>query len=349
MHLSHEFGYTVDEIRQSGYTIRDEVEILLSSDSAYGTAKSVGVGVIGFADCFRRLAPDILVVLGDRFESFAATIAAMLVGVPLAHIHGGERTEGLIDEPIRHSISKMSHLHFVATDVYRRRVIQLGEDPRRVFNVGAIGLDRIDRGSLTGKEDLSRQLGVPADLRWCLVTYHPVTLDPATTKRDCAELLAATRSFPDLYFIFTKANADEGGRLVNTMIEAYVGEVGNSAAFDSLGSHKYLSAVASAEMVLGNSSSGIIEAPFLCVPTVDIGVRQQGRVRGGTVTHVEAICDEIRKAVRWALGNKSKLDYSIHPYYHGGAANRILAAIKSWTPERIKTFYDLEFQLSDEQ
>jgi GDP/UDP-N,N'-diacetylbacillosamine 2-epimerase (hydrolysing) len=272
----------------------------------------------------------------------------MLIGIPLAHIHGGEVTEGVIDEAIRHSISKMSQLHFVSTDVYRKRVIQLGENPIRVLNVGAIGLDRIRKETLTTKKDLSIELRIPEDWPWCVVTYHPVTLDPSITEHDCMELLKATTFFPEVYFIFTKSNADEGGRLVNGIIEDYVWKVDNAAAFDSLGSQKYLSAVASAEMVVGNSSSGIIEVPFLGVPTVDIGIRQQGRIRGESVRHVNAVCDEIREAMRWLFDNKDKLDYSAHPYYRGGAAEQIIRTIKTYSPDRIKRFFDVDFKVKGE-
>lgn len=349
MHLSPEFGCTVNEIREVGYAIRDEVEILLSSDSAIGTAKSVGLGVIGFADCFRKLDPDILVVLGDRFESFAAATAAMLIGLRLAHIHGGERTEGLIDEAIRHSISKMSQLHFVSTEVYRRRVIQLGEDPGRVFNVGAIGLDRIKREKLASKENLSIELRVPADMPWCVVTYHPVTLDSSRTRHEIQEMLEAIKSFPEMHFIFTKSNADESGRLINSMIEKFVDNMGNASIFDSLGSIRYLSVVASAALVLGNSSSGIIEVPFLAVPTVDIGIRQQGRVRGESVRHVSPDRNKIVEAINWALTERNNINYHNHSYYRGGAAEKIIHTIKSCSPERIKRFFDVDFILADEQ
>jgi GDP/UDP-N,N'-diacetylbacillosamine 2-epimerase (hydrolysing) len=241
MHLSPEFGMTVNEIRDAGYEIADEIEILLSSDTGVGTAKSVGLATIGFADTLRRLTPDWLVVLGDRFEILAAATAAMLVGVPIAHIHGGERTEGLIDEPIRHSVTKMAMLHFVSTPEYRKRVIQLGEDPERVFHVGAIGLDRVRQDYFLSKRQVAYQLGIDSQKPWCTVTYHPVTLDPASVETSVNALIGAMRARQDLYFIITKANADENGRKVNSMLAENVDTAVTASLFVSLGSKRFVS------------------------------------------------------------------------------------------------------------
>jgi len=343
MHLSPEFGMTVTEIRDGGYEITDEVEILLSSDSSVGTAKSVGLGTIGFADSLRRLHPDWLVVLGDRFEILGAASAAMLMGVPIAHIHGGERTDGAIDDSIRHAVTKMATVHFVSTPEYRKRVIQMGESPDRVFDVGAIGLDRIDSDALIPREQLATDLQLDSEKPWCVVTYHPVTTKPEDTQHDVAELIGAMRSRQDLFFIITKANADETGRRVNQMLQDFVETADNAVLFDSLGSKRYLSCVKTAKLVLGNSSSGIIEAAHLATPTVDIGTRQAGRVRGPSVFHAKpemtSILDTIDRVFDFAARNGKITS----PYYNGGAAGPIMEMLKDQLPSRSKVFFDVEF------
>jgi len=343
MHLSPEFGHTIDEIKEIGIPIADEIDVLLSSDTAYGTAKSVGLAMIGFTDSFRKLKPDIAVVLGDRFEILAAAASAMLIGIPIAHLHGGERTEGLIDEPIRHSITKMSSVHFTSTEEYKKRVMQLGEPEERVYNVGAIGLDRIKKVHFLSKEKISEMLKIPSKLPWCTVTYHPVTLDPEKTKHNVQELLAGIENFPHILFIFTKANADEHGRLVNSLIQEYVNTHENAFLFDSLGSDKYLSTVAASEMVIGNSSSGIIEVPFLQIPTIDLGIRQKGRVKGPSVIHVDEDRKEITEAIQKVIDRKDEIDYSNHPYYNGGASDRIMKALRIYRFPRVKPFVDVEW------
>jgi UDP-hydrolysing UDP-N-acetyl-D-glucosamine 2-epimerase len=341
MHLSPEFGMTVDEIRADGVPISDEIEILLSSDTAYGSAKSAGLATIGFTDSYRRLQPDVVIVLGDRFEILAAATAAMLIGIPVAHLHGGERTEGAVDESIRHAVTKMSHLHFVSTREYARRVIQLGEAPERVFHVGAIGLDRIEKSKLAPKSELAAQLGLPGDSPWCAVSYHPVTLERDPKQQDFRAVLDAVGAFPQVFFIFTKANADAGGRMINSMIADFVASTEHAALFDSLGSQSYLGVMAASECVLGNSSSGIIEAPFLRVPAIDIGMRQQGRARCGAVLHVNPDRAEITQAIQRCLAGTEAWDFASHPYDAGGAAAKILSALKGWQPARIKAFHDI--------
>jgi UDP-hydrolysing UDP-N-acetyl-D-glucosamine 2-epimerase len=341
MHLSPEFGMTVDEIRADGVPISDEIEILLSSDSAHGTAKSVGVATIGFTDSFRKLKPDIVVVLGDRFEVLAAATAAMLIGIPVAHLHGGERTEGAVDESIRHAVTKMSHLHFVSTAEYARRVIQLGEAPKSVFHVGAIGLDRVDAKRLVPKVELAARLGLPGDKSWCAVTYHPVTLEHDPKQEHFQQVLDTIGGFPEVFFIVTNANADAGGRMINSMIAAFVEESDHAKAFGSLGSQNYLSVVAASKFVMGNSSSGIIEAPFLRIPSIDIGIRQQGRVRCASVIHVDANRTAIAEAIRRCLSAADKFDFAYNPYYAGGAAPKILRVVKDWRPSRVKAFHDI--------
>ena len=342
-HLAPEFGMTVNEIRADGVAIADEVEMLLGSDSRTGTAKSVGLGTIGFADSFRRLRPDLVVVLGDRFEILAAATAAMLTGVPIAHLHGGERTEGAIDESIRHAITKMSHLHFVSTEEYARRVIQLGEQPDSVFHVGAIGLDRIDRDRLSSKRELAERLGLPPDARWCAATYHPVTLEHGANEAQFRAVLEAVALRRDVFFVFTKANADAEGRRINAMIEAFVADNDNAALFDSLGSHTFLSLMAASDFVLGNSSSGIIEAPFLGVPTIDIGNRQQGRVRAPSVLNVAPKADAIAAAIEHCVSDAGSFRFDENPYYAGGAVDRIVRELKTRTPAPTKRFHDVDW------
>jgi len=343
MHLSPEFGMTVTEVRDAGYEIADEIEILLSSDSSVGTAKSVGLATIGFADSFRRLRPDWIVVLGDRFEILGASTAAMLMGLPVAHIHGGERTEGAVDEAIRHSVTKMSTLHFVSTPEYRKRVIQLGEPPERVHHIGAIGLDRINYETLLPKDKLGKDLGIDPGRPWCTVTFHPVTLEPDATQDAVKALTGALDEFSDMFFIITKANADEGGRLMNQILGEYAASRSNSKLFDSLGSARYLSCVYASELVLGNSSSAIIEAPHLLTPSVDIGSRQQGRARGDSVVHCETSQNSIVEAVRHARQIKAQNPFPASPYYNGGAANPIMEVLKRTPPSRVKRFHDIEF------
>lgn len=346
MHLSPEFGQTIREIRDSGYEPADEIEILLSSDSGVGTAKSVGLATIGFADSFRRLKPDWIVVLGDRFEILAAATAALFVGVPVAHLHGGERTEGTLDEVARHCVTKMAHLHFVATSEYRKRVIQLGERPETVFHAGAIGLDRIDRNVLDSRASLSSSLGLDLSRRWCMVTYHPATTEPNAIKTRLEALVGAMASESDWQFVITKANADQGGRLVNRLLADFAQSAENVALFDSLGSHRYLSCVHQSDAVLGNSSSAIIEAPQLGTPSVDVGDRQRGRVRGESVIHCEETTDEIRAALRAAGERKGSGRPFENPYYvGGGAAEIIFEAVKTGKPVRSKSFYDLNFSI----
>ena len=345
MHLSPEFGMTIEEIHDAGYDIEDEVEILLSSDTGVGTAKSVGLATIGFADTLRRLGPDWLVVLGDRFEILAAATAAMFVGTPIAHIHGGELTEGAVDDRIRHAVTKMSMLHFVSTPEYRKRVIQLGEAPDRVFYVGAIGLDRIREEELLTKEELGDSLGIDPSRPWCTVTYHPVTTAPDSIEKSVGELVAAMKSRPDIFFIITKANADEGGRKVNRLLGEYVDHAQNAALFDSLGSRRYLSCVKVSMLVLGNSSSGLIEAPYLKTPTVNIGIRQRGRARGQSVINCNEDHSDIEAAIKAATSITNDDIFATSPYYNGGAAKRILSTLKSISLSRIKTFHDVKFEV----
>lgn len=279
MHLSPEFGMTYQEIEEDGFEINAKVEMLLSSDSPAGISKSIGLGVIGFADEFQRADLDMLILLGDRYEALSAAICAMVMRIPIAHLHGGEVTEGAIDEGIRHSITKMSYLHFTSTEQYRNRVIQLGENPERVFYVGALGVENIKKINLMTKEELERSIHFEIDENTVVVTYHPVTLENNTVEEQFLNLLKVLDRNPKIRMIFTKANADTNGRIVNELIDKYAAQNSERAcAFMSLGQKRYLSALKYCRIVIGNSSSGIIEAPSFGKPIINIGDRQKGRI-----------------------------------------------------------------------
>lgn len=344
-HLSPEFGMTCREIEQDGFAIDEKIEMLLSSDTPVGLCKSMGLGLIGFSEALARLQPELLVVLGDRYEALAAVMAAMPACIPVAHLHGGEATFGLIDEAIRHAITKMSYLHFTATEVYRRRVIQLGEHPERVFNVGAIGLDRIRQLALLGREELETALDFSLAPRSVLVTFHPVTLEQATAGGQFENLLTALDRLQPLQVIFTKANADTDGRIINRLIDGYVaGHPDRSRAFVSLGSLRYLSAMRQVDAVVGNSSSGIIEAPSLGVPTVNIGDRQQGRIRAASVIDCAPTVDSIVAAMERTFSKAFKKSAASvdNPYEGGNTAARIKEIIKTThRPDIRKAFFDV--------
>ncbi len=302
MHLSPEFGMTIQELREDGFQPVETVEILLSGDTPTAVCKSMGLGLISYGEAIQRLQPDIIVVLGDRFETFCMAAAAQVCRVPVAHIHGGETTEGAIDEAFRHSITKMSHLHFASCEAHRERIIQLGESPDRVFNVGALGVENIQKAPLMTRQELSESIGFTLDSPYFIVTFHPVTLEKTTAELQFRALLSALGYFPEHKVIITKTNADVDGRVINRMIDGFVEENPNrSTGFTSLGTLRYLSAVKYADAVIGNSSSGIVEVPSLKVPTVDIGDRQKGRVRADSVidcgTETNAITAAIKKAL----------------------------------------------------
>lgn len=326
MHLSPEFGLTYRTIEEDGFRIDAKVEMLLSSDTTVGIAKSMGLGTIGFADAFERLRPDIVVLLGDRFEIFSAAQAALVARIPIAHLHGGETTEGAIDEAFRHAITKMAHLHFTATEEYRARVIQLGEDPGRVFNVGAAGIDNIKRLKLLDRANLETALGFRFGLRNLLVTFHPVTLEHASARQQFGELLAALDGLADTHLIFTKPNADTDGRVIGAMMNDYVSSnPAKAAAYTSLGQLRYLSTMRFVDGVVGNSSSGIIEAPSFGIGTINIGDRQTGRVKAASVID----CEPNRKSISEALGRLYSADFraalpmTVSPYGEGYVAGKI--------------------------
>ncbi|MDW7643583.1 MAG: UDP-N-acetylglucosamine 2-epimerase [Desulfuromonadales bacterium] len=322
MHLSPEFGLTYRQIEDDGFRIDAKVEMLLSSDSPIGIAKSMGLGVIGFADAYQSLVPDLLVVLGDRFEILAAVQAALPRRIPVAHIAGGDTTEGAMDEAIRHSITKMSHLHFVTNDSAARRVRQLGENPQFIFNVGSPGIDQIKRLELLRKPELEAALGFSFRERNLLITFHPATLEEKAPSEQFTQLLMALSTFGDDYgFIFTRPNADTDGRVLNAMIDEFVVLHDNSTVHTSLGQLRYLSVLALVDVVVGNSSSGLYEAPSLHTATVNIGDRQKGRLQASSVINCEPHCEAIRAAIEHAV----VLDCSmaVNPYGDGDSSPRI--------------------------
>jgi GDP/UDP-N,N'-diacetylbacillosamine 2-epimerase (hydrolysing) len=345
MHLSPEFGLTYKEIEKE-FLINKKIEMLLSSDTAVGISKSMGLAQISFAEAYAELNPDIVVVLGDRFEILSAATAAMISRVPIAHIHGGEITEGAFDEAIRHSITKMSHLHFVATEAYRQRVIQLGETPENVFNFGAPGLDSIDKLKLLTKDDFEKSIDFKLGNKNLLVTFHPVTLEQSTAKDQFQQLLNALDQYEDTHIIFTKANADTDGRLINAMIDSYVSTNTNkSIAFASLGQLRYLSALNLVDAVVGNSSSGLIEAPSFKIGTVNIGDRQKGRIKADSVIDCEPVSEKIKCAIHRLYSSEFQKTISNvrNPYGKGGASKMIASILTSHTLINLlkKKFIDL--------
>lgn len=325
-HLSPEFGLTYRQIEKDGLTIDAKVEMLLSSDTAEGIVKSMGLGMIGFADAFKQLQPDLLVILGDRYEMLALASAALIYKIPVAHIHGGEITEGAYDDAIRHAITKMSHLHFASTEEYRQRIIQMGEQPDTVFNVGAIGLDNIKSLKLLSRSGLEQELGITFAKKNYLVTFHPATMENVSAGYQFAELLKAIDQQEDSFFIFTKANSDTDGRIINQMIDDYVAVHKDTAvAYTSMGQLRYLSAMKIVDAVVGNSSSGIIEAPSFGVPTINIGDRQKGRIQAATTINVPAVMGDICAAFRAA--NDRMKDVINNPYGEGNTASKIMAIL----------------------
>ncbi|MCW4446387.1 UDP-N-acetylglucosamine 2-epimerase [Vibrio splendidus] len=344
MHLSPEFGETYQQIEKDGFKIDEKIEILLSSDSAVGTAKSMGLGVLGFSDSLARLQPDVLVILGDRFEALAAAQTAMILRIPIVHLHGGEITEGAYDDAIRHAITKLSYLHGTSTDEYRQRVIQLGEAPERVRNVGAIGLDHLKRADFMSLGELGVSLNFSLTKPFFLVTYHPVTLGNEAPEEAFQALLDALNCFPEHQVILTYPNADDGGRRIIPMLEAYAASQPDRVlAIPSLGQVRYLSAVKYAAAVIGNSSSGIIEVPAFDVPTVNIGSRQKGRLAAKSVLHCEANRADIERAIRSANEREYKevAEEIENPYGQGNTSEKVIEMIKTLDFNPCKTFHDL--------
>lgn len=332
MHLSPEFGMTYKSIEADGFIITKKVETLMSSDSAVGISKSIGLGIMSMSEVLDELKPDILLLLGDRYEVFAAASAAMIARIPIAHCHGGEATEGLIDEPIRHSVTKMSHLHFTATEAYRNRVIQLGEHPNRVHNVGALGIENINRLNLLSLEQFEQSIDFKLGEKNILITFHPVTLEDSSAESQFEAVLKAVDEIEEAHIIFTKANADMDGRIINDMIDDYTRRnPGRAVAFYSLGQLRYISCLQYVDAVVGNSSSGLIEVPSFRKPTINIGDRQRGRVKGVTVIDCLPDYISIRAALDKALSQEfaRKIEDSINPYGEKNPSEPIVTTLKT--------------------
>ncbi len=326
MHLSPEFGLTYREIELDGFSAIEKVEILLSSDSAIGVSKAMGLGMISYSEALDRLKPDLLVGLGDRFELFALASAALVQNIPIAHIHGGEVTAGAYDDAFRHSITKMANIHFASTEIYKKRIIQLGENPKTVFNVGALGIDNIKKIKLLSKSELEKSLSFNLDKPFFIVTFHPVTLENKSAEKQTTELLNALEKFSDYKIIITKPNSDNEGRVIIKLIDEFVNKNKDRVkSFNSLGQLRYLSTLKYAEMMIGNSSSGIIEMPFFKKPTINIGDRQKGRIFPNSVIQCEPNEKSITNAIKKAIENKSKnyLSPSANIFGNGNTAKRI--------------------------
>jgi GDP/UDP-N,N'-diacetylbacillosamine 2-epimerase (hydrolysing) len=346
MHLSPEFGLTYKEIVKDGFRIDRKVEMLLSADTPAAISKSTGLGIIGFADVVEELEPDIIILLGDRFEILAASIASIFARIPIGHISGGEITTGAFDEAIRHSITKMAWWHFVAASEYEKRVIQLGEDPRRVFNVGGMGVDAIKKAKLLVKKDLSKETGIQFWDKNLLVTYHPVTLENQTSQRVFKALLNVLHDLNDCYLIFTMPNADSGGRIIKQMIDEFVSTHQERAiVFTSMGHVNYLSTLQFIDGVVGNSSSGLAEAPTFKIGTVNIGDRQKGRLKAKSVIDSKPTETSIKKAIEtlYSQGFQNILPSVVNPYGKGNATTKIIKVLKNMNiPKELKKeFYDL--------
>ena len=346
-HLSPNYGNTWRQIESDGFVITKKIEILLSSDSHVAVSKAMGLAQLSFAEAFEELKPDVVVILGDRYEMLAVASTALMFNIPIAHIHGGELTFGAIDDSIRHAITKMSTLHFTATEQYRKRIIQMGESPDTVINTGAIGLDSIRNLRLYNRNELARAIGTRLKKRNFIITYHPETRNVTSIKYQMEQLLGALGEFDnEALLLFTGANADMHGHEVNLIIKDFIlNHSENSLFFDSLGQLRYLSCLAHFDLVIGNSSSGIIEAPSFKCPVVNIGLRQNGRIMASNIINCDAKREDILKAIKKGLSNSFKMSISEmqSPYGDGCAAGRILSILKTQDFGRIKKFHDLPF------
>jgi len=350
MHLSPEFGLTYKLIENDGFHINKKVEMLISSDTPIGISKSMGLGMIGFGEAYAELMPNIVILLGDRFETLCVAIAACVARIPIAHLHGGETTQGAIDEAFRHSITKMSHLHFTATDDYRKRVIQLGENPERVYNVGGLGIDNIKKLKLLSREEFEHSIDFKLGSKNLLITFHPVTLEHASVKKQFQNLLDALDELQDTKLIFTKPNSDTEGRIIIQMIDEYISKNSHkSVAFISLGQLRYLSALQFVDGVVGNSSSGLAEAPTFKIGTINIGDRQRGRVKAASVIDCNPTKESILIAATKLYSDEfqDKLVNVTNPYGEGGGAEKIKKILKEVDLTDIlkKEFYDMAFEI----
>lgn len=351
MHLSPEFGMTVQEIENDGISVDRKIEILLSADTPSAISKSMGLAMISFADYFEEKKPDAILILGDRYESLAVCSTAMNARIPIFHMHGGEATEGLVDEAVRHAITKMSYLHFASTEQYRKRIIQMGEEPTRVFNVGATGVENILNEELLTKRELEESLGFNLTNKYVVGTFHPVTLENNSAESQITELLNALEQKNEYFYLFTKANADTNGRIINSMLENYEMTHSNFKLVDSLGMKRYLSALKYSRFVIGNSSSGLIEAPSLGVATINIGERQRGRVKGESIVDCNPVTSDIINAIK-KVEDKQFQEHirgCINPYGNGNTSSQIVSVIEDYLLNEKanlkKKFYDIEFKV----
>ena len=349
-HLSKKYGNTYREIENAGITIDKKIDIMEDENISSIISRAISM----FSAYFSALMPDMLVVLGDRYETFAVCVAAMVQCIPIAHLYGGETTEGALDEAFRHSITKMSYLHFTALEEYRKRVIQLGENPNRVFTVGSMGAENIVRMQLLTREELVKEMGVYFENPYIVVTFHPVTLECQSAETQVNELIAAMEHYSNYCYIITKANADTGGEIVNDMLAAYAKKHNDRILMvDSLGVLRYLSALKYAAMVVGNSSSGIMEAPIFKIPTINIGDRQRGRLKAESVINCESKENAIVKAIQKAGSDsfREKLKNFYNPYYCAQTSERIAEIIHKNVIGKIelkKSFYDINFLIGEE-
>lgn len=342
-HLSEKYGNTQTEIEKDGIPIYKRLPILVDGNKAVDISKIMANALVVFAEYFQKEIPDCVIVLGDRTEMLGICAAAMDAGVPIVHIHGGELTEGAVDDCVRHAITKMSFLHFASTEIYRKRIIQMGESPDRVFNVGALGVENILHVPLMSRKKIQDDVGIPSDQEIVSVTFHPVTMEAGTEKYQVEQLIEAMQERKQYFYLVTKANADAGGALVNKMLEDYAKHSSGTKLATSLGMRKYLSVVKYSRFVLGNSSSGIIEAPSLGTPTVNIGDRQKGRLMADTIINCEPEKDSILQAMDEAANMKHKESFI---YGDGNTSDKIVSTLKEWFSNKIiprKKFYDIDF------
>lgn len=344
MHLSSEFGMTIKEIEQDGFKISQKVEMLLNSDTSVGITKSIGLGLSSFAEVFDNLLPDLVILLGDRFEIFAVATAAFIAKIPIAHLHGGELTEGSLDDTFRHCITKMSSIHFVSSKTYRKRVIQLGENPDNVFTVGAIGLDNLRSMRILNKKNLETHLDFKFLKKNLLITFHPFDSDKLTIEKQMKELLLSLSSLSDTGLIITMPNADKHGKLLQDMIKKFVSNHQNAKYYCSLGQLMYLSCMHHVDGVIGNSSSGLIEAPALKKGTINIGDRQKGRLKAKSIIDCKSNQHEISKSINYLFTNEFQniVKNADNPYGKHGATKKIIKIINKTNFNKIKkVFYDI--------
>lgn len=329
MHLEEEYGYTYREIEADGFAISYKIRIQEAGNSCYDMTKTMANVLTSFGELFAKKHYDLLVVLGDRYEMLAVCIAAVNEHIPIAHLYGGDTTEGALDECYRHSITKMSYLHFTSTKIARERVIRMGEDPERVFNVGAVGIENALKCELLSKHELEQELGFSLGKKYAVVTFHPVTQEVNTAGEQINSLIEALNTLKDYHFLITKSNSDAGSRLINDCLEKFASDNKNVHLVTSLGMKKYLSALKYADFAIGNSSSGLMEVPCFGIPTINIGDRQKGRVQGNTIVNCLPNTQEIIDAVNRACNNEfveqcKKCD---NPYGDGKTSDKVVEVI----------------------